>query len=419
MPHTLSFISEEERLAHPQAKLIPKAAWSEFYNNGLEESYLTLMQEQFENLLETITSLPVLQQRNKALWLALIVSYPQFVEEIEVLAQYIKPAKTKTDINEFLLEVAIYANSNKLSLSIMASYNPNELYNVVTDGKIIKALVKTGAFYILYFLKERLEKDLFSSIISQIIHHTYISAINAGNLSILRFLDKKISAYSDVTTRFEIGFGYWIFLNYLKRYESYLFARDFIKAKILDSIDEAGKNPDSSIFQFVDQAIHLLVLEEVTDHIWQNKIAREELQEERRIRQYSDFKTILPDFNFIMGRNNVNDLEIHCSDVYYNCDQFSSNDNSAFDEYIALEGNTGAVNYPPLYRPQAVHFNDHLKEPHYTILQSGQKSDRCLSKDLEPALKKSKTSSFGSFFKPAKKNEPISFASTEITKGCV
>ena len=120
-----------------------------------------------------------------------------------------------------------------------------------------------------------------------------------------------------------------------------------------------------------------------------------------------------------MGRNNVNDLEIHCSDVYYNCDQFSSNDNSAFDEYIALEGNTGAVNYPPLYRPQAVHFNDHLKEPHYTILQSGQKSDRCLSKDLEPALKKSKTSSFGSFFKPAKKNEPISFASTEITKGCV
>ena len=84
------------------------------------------MQEQSENLLAVFISLPLPQQRDKALWLALIVSYPQFVEEIEVLAQYLKPAQTKTDINELMLEIAISANNDRLSLAILASYNPIE-----------------------------------------------------------------------------------------------------------------------------------------------------------------------------------------------------------------------------------------------------------------------------------------------------
>ena len=118
--------------------------------------------------------------------------------------------------------------------------------------------------------------------------------------------------------------------------------------------------------KYVDQAIDPIDWEEVTDHIWENKLEREKLLKEQKIRQFSDFKTILPYFEFNRGRHNENVLEIHC-------DQFSSDDDSAYDESLGLEYHPKAINYPPLYNTQAVHFDDHSKESHCPLLKLGQK----------------------------------------------
>ena len=100
---------------------------------------------------------------------------------------------------------------------------PSNIYNVVSDGKIAKAIAKTGAVYVLAFLNEKLEEYLFESLISQIVHQTYISAINTGNLSILKFFDKKMSIHPHAIA-LEIGLEYFIFLSYLRRNESDIFA---------------------------------------------------------------------------------------------------------------------------------------------------------------------------------------------------
>ncbi len=199
MTDYIRFYTEEEHLQHPQAKLIPKTAWKRYFHEIFLTDYLPLMQAQDKELAHCLqqlmvdnplkSSTPLGEDREIAIWIALLVSHPHLTgKTIRGLAKQFNLS------DRFLLGAAFSSKNTQLIESIIDTYDASSLESLlaVYSSRHLYALIDLNTLSFLHYLEGKFSPGILAEIMIMDRNWLVYSA-TIGNLAVIDYLGEKNS----------------------------------------------------------------------------------------------------------------------------------------------------------------------------------------------------------------------------------
>ncbi len=187
MSNYIIFTTEEERLQHPQARLIPPDAWNEYFDGKLSLSVISLMQAEDNDLDHHLSNLSASEKGKTPIWIALMVSHPTLTTpQVLNWLQQVRPLNKQDDLKIFLLGMALSSKNEQLSMELINSCDSAQLYNLISDCELP---VKIIPLFLLHYLESKLDLIHFHNFYFRYLHDAFVSAAGDGHLPLLEYLE--------------------------------------------------------------------------------------------------------------------------------------------------------------------------------------------------------------------------------------
>ncbi|MCE0723049.1 MULTISPECIES: hypothetical protein [Legionella] len=182
--------THEERMQHPQAKLIPQTLWDILFLEELPDCLIPLMQTKDEHLLIDrlkAIPLPVSKSEILCLWLGIAFSHPEFNSES---LQHIGDMLGMSD--KVMLHAAVLWGNESYFKDLMTKYSSSSQDMIAADNNyIFIESIRYGHLYVLQYIAEKAPEKLQEMLASEN-YLAFSCAFQKSHLSVLQFLAEKV-----------------------------------------------------------------------------------------------------------------------------------------------------------------------------------------------------------------------------------
>jgi len=251
----MKFKNDEQRMQHPQGKLIPQDVWDKFFWGELPDKLIPLMTAEKDALLRRVRSVPYfLNHERVAAWLAIAFSHPDL--DVAMLHELSKAIHLKD--YEPLITAATCGKLDyviELDEKLTSQFNPDSLDFKNIRKYLFYTAAKFGHLDILQYLEGRAPEKL-QEMIAANDYEAFRLAARHGHIAILEYLETRASDKLQVMIASDVYEAFRLAARH-----GHIASLEYLKTRALDKLQVMIAANDYEAFRLAARHGHIAILE--------------------------------------------------------------------------------------------------------------------------------------------------------------